>query len=110
MNGATKPPPQNQKLKLRCLAAISSLVGGGGRSFKLRAMVDDSIGDSIKFWIPCCRLEVVVVVVVVMKGDDTVTSTATGTIGANPVTTDKMVIMERTHRKENERDDIVIGP
>ena len=43
--GATNPPPQNQRLKVRFFAAISSAVGGGGRSFSDKTLVDDMMAE-----------------------------------------------------------------
>lgn len=105
MKGATKPPPQNKRLKFRFLAAISSLVGGGGRSFKLKERVDDSIaGPDTKFPTPCCRLDVAVVAM--GCGATTLTSTAAGRIGANADTTER--IADKTRKIETPRE-IMLG-
>mmetsp|Transcript_13725 Transcript_13725/g.33232 ORF Transcript_13725/g.33232 Transcript_13725/m.33232 type:complete len:128 (-) Transcript_13725:75-458(-) len=53
--------PQNQRLKFLFLAASSSAVGGGGRSLRESARVEDSKGEAGPFrycWIPSCMEEV----------------------------------------------------
>lgn len=55
--GATNPPPQNQRLNVLFFAAISSAVGGGGRSFSDKTFVEVIMVDSceIKRSMPALR-------------------------------------------------------